>query len=260
MITPRRSFLFGQERKKKMTMDKNGVPVKEAVKHMHADYVSVLRVMVDREKLSEDLSVDEVVERLRGKINSRTEEVSIAALLGAASRCIANKFARKLDFSQMCEVLALHRMGYNNELLSKVYGVNRRTVTHMYNPRSKHYRSVREAEKEVGQLNFAETYATPEAVAAMEAAKATVNGEVNNKLANGKAGIHMLRGPMCDYDHRVEIKWVEGGTHNVKDSGWYYRDFDSEWPEDFFHCGPESMKSSQACYTAAIIDISDKLS
>jgi hypothetical protein len=52
---------------------------------------------------------------------------------------------------------------------------------------------------------------------------------------------------------------VEADKEKIEVSGWYYKDLDSEWPEDWFHGDDESMKTSQACYNHALADISDKL-
>jgi hypothetical protein len=89
---------------------------------------------------------------------------------------------------------------------------------------------------------------------------AGVKEVINNKLASGKAGIHIVRGKMCSYDHRVAIQWIEAGQHGTTISGWYYRDLDGDFPETWFIAGgPESMRNSQACYAAMLNDITDKL-
>lgn len=241
-------------------MNKTNVAVRIAAEHMHPEYRPILMLMMKRYDLSEDTLVLDVVKHFDGHELTPRQTIALTALVGANERSGIGKFSRKLEFRQHCEILGLHRLGYTNEILSVMYKIDRRTVTHIHNENSKHYKAVREEEKTLGPVVFIETYVTPSVIAAVESAKAEDVKEDNNKLANGKAGIHTVRNPMCKYDHRVVVQWVEGGTNNVQTSGWYYRDLDSEWPEGFFHCGPESMKTSQACLAFATEDISDKLS
>src|SRR5262245_4445022 len=72
------------------------------------------------------------------------EEKEIIAMMMSRNR---DRFAAKLTFDQRCQVLALHRLGVTREDLAMMFGINRRTVTHIYNPQSEHYKSVREKEK-----------------------------------------------------------------------------------------------------------------
>jgi hypothetical protein len=193
---------------------------------------------------------------------AKTQEEGLALLDSLAAEASYGKFAAKLSFAQRCEILALHRKGCTRELLAKLYRVDRRTITHIYNQQSPHYKNVREEELRLGRDNFILQYLTLDvqnaAIALMEK-----NGdkEVNNKLANRKAGIHMMRNDYCDYDHRVMIGWIEPSDQDdIQIAGWYYKDLDSEWPDTWFTAGgPDSLKTSQAAYTAAINDISDKI-
>jgi hypothetical protein len=191
-----------------------------------------------------------------------TQEEGLALLDSLAEQSNIGKFAPKLSFGQRCEILALSRKGCTRELLSKLYRVDRRTVTHIYNSNSPHYKNVREEELRLGRDNFITKYLTLDVQnAAFEFIEASKADTLNNKYANKKQGIHTMRNDMCDYDHRVEIRWKDNivGENGSEPAGWYYRDLDSEWPNDWFHCGPDSMKTSQACHAAAQRDISDKL-
>jgi hypothetical protein len=74
------------------------------------------------------------------------------------------------------------------------------------------------------------------------------------------AGTHLVQGTMCEFKHRVVVGWCEPSTDEVDVPGWYYKDLDGDTPNSWFHCGAESMKNSNACYAAAIIDITDPIS
>ena len=192
---------------------------------------------------------------------TREEAMSLLEAAIAASREANGKFESKLTFGQRCEILALYRKGCTREALAKLYGVDRRTITHIHNVKSPRYKNVREEELRLGRENFLTKYLIPEMM--KKAAEIVKPAEVptHNKLANRMAGLHMLQNDMCSYTHRVDIKWVTPEEHpNVKIAGWYYRDLDSEWPDDWFTTqDPEALKTSQACYKAAQLDISDKL-
>ena len=170
----------------------------------------------------------------------------------------ANKFGAKLTFDQRCEILALRHAGVRREVLAKMYGVDRRTVTHIYNPLSRHYKNVRELEIGMGRERFREKFAHDDLLAAAMSQVREEQKE-NNKYANAKQGIHVVRGPMCTYDHRVAIAWKEAGEVGVVTPGWYYRDLDGDLPDSWFYVGEESLKNSQACYNAMLNEITDKM-
>lgn len=193
-------------------------------------------------------------------VKTQEEGLALLDLLHAENNY--GKFAAKLTFAQRCEILALHRKGCTRELLAKLYKVDRRTVTHIHNPDSPHYKNVREEELRLGRDNFITKYLTLDVQnAAFEMIEGQKNDVTNNKLANRKRGIHKVRNDFCDYDHRVIIGWVEPGDQDdVQVAGWYYKDMDSEWPDTWFSAGgSDSLKTSQACYNAMLGDISDKL-
>jgi len=187
--------------------------------------------------------------------NTREERIALLASLNASS----TKFMAKLSFDQRCEILALRHLGVRRDVLSKMYNVDRRTITHIYNPMSPHYKNVRAEEAGVGREAFRNTYVSNELLAiALE--QSAPKEEGNNKEANRMAGLHTVQGKNCTYAHRVYINWIEAGQHKIEVSGWYYRDVDSDFPEDWFTAGDaDSLKSSRACYMAMLNDISDKL-
>jgi hypothetical protein len=189
-----------------------------------------------------------------------TQEESIALLIAANEQKNIGKFAPKLSFTQRCEVLALFRIGCSRELLHKLYKVDRRTITHIYNPKSPHYKNVREEELRLGRENFIKEYATADVTAAAYSLLAATKDEGNNKNANKKRGVHNLQNEYCNSPHRVIIQWHEVDyDKNIQVAGWYYQDLDSEWPNDWFHGDAESLRTSQACYAHAQKDISDPL-
>jgi hypothetical protein len=179
-----------------------------------------------------------------------------------ASKVANSKFEAKLTFARRCEILALHRMGCTREALAELYGVDRRTITHIHNPKSPRYKNVREEELRLGKENFLKEYLDTDmlnAAASKITTKITAKEE-NNKKSNRMAGVHTMRNEFCDYDHRVIIKWLDADPNlNAAVSGWYYQDLDSEWPTDWFHGDAESLRTSQSCFNHAKMDISDKL-
>lgn len=81
-----------------------------------------------------------------------------------------NKFGPKLDFDQRCEILALWRTGLVSRMsLSRAYGIDRRTVSHIYANDSVHYRDVREEEAKLGKDAFLAKYLTENAMAKLKA-------------------------------------------------------------------------------------------
>jgi hypothetical protein len=205
------------------------------------------------------LNGDSTIDQLRAAFpNPDSDEiVAIVSLIHQRP----NKFSPKLSFTQRCEVLVLHRSGFTREIIAKMYGIDRRTVTHVCTDNSPHYKNVRQEEIGLGRARFEEKYRTPDllnrAYAYVEANKQ--DGPVNNKQATAKAGIHSMRGELCTFNHRVIIKWLEPPEGDVRIAGWYYRDLDGDYSDMWFTRGEPDMKTSQACYNAALEEIADKL-
>lgn len=221
----------------------------------------IMENMIKSIGYNEKMTADAVIDTLLATNNSEKEGIVLLTFAGLRSNT-SDKFAPKLTFEQRCEVLALFRKGFSRELLSKLYRIDRRTITHIHNAKSTHYKNVREEEKRMGTANFMEKYLTPGVIKVVLVARGEKQPDaVNNKNANKKRGIHGLRNDFCDNDHRVIIKWVEPSEQaDVEVAGWYYKDLDSEWPDMWLHSGPESMKNSQACYDGAKENIVDKIS
>jgi hypothetical protein len=142
-----------------------------------------------------------------------------------------------------------------------MYAIDRRTVTHIYTNSSPHYKNVRQEEIGLGRDRFRKMYLTDDLihkVAAYDAAN-WEKTPVNNKQANAKAGVHLMCGELCTFNHRVIIKWLEPPEGDVRIAGWYYRDLDGDYSDMWFTRGEPDMKTSQACYNAALEEIADKL-
>lgn len=231
----------------------------EVMNNVDPEVRSVFRAMLVKAGINEDTPMGNITKILTLNGHTKEEMLAYVTVVGMGQRMLTGKFAPKMSFDQRCELLALYRKGYTREALAKLYGVDRRTVTHIHNAQSSHYRNVREEELRLGRENFLEKYITADSMAkVMELA--AVESEVNNKQAKGKQGIHTVQGPMCKYPHRVRIEWKEANDKDILTSGWYYNDMDSDFPDGWFHTGPESMKTSQACYEGMLEDITDRLS
>jgi len=232
---------------------------REVIEFMDPEYREVLRRMLIREGLTEDASVKEVFDKFKDQNRKSLEEgIALLNFLGVGDK---SKFAPKLLFYERCEALALYRAGITCEVLAKMYKVDRRTITHIYTATSPHYKNVRREETMLGKEKFRAKYLNDDLIfRAMSFRSADMNNSENNKYANGKAGLRMVQGKNCTYVHRVRISWIEAGSHNVEKSGWYYQDLDSDFPDGWFTAGgPDSLKTSMACYLAMLNDITDKL-
>ena len=231
--------------------------VSEAITLIAPQLRPIINELIARANVSGDIAVDKMLDLYPPnslKIN-HTERMALLSLAFVHR----NKFAPKMTFTQRCEVLALHKWGVTRETLAKMYKVDRRTITHIYNPMSTHYKDVRNMAVGLGD-KFIETYLTPEIIDKALAFRQVqeVKPQRNNKFAKAKAGVHVVRGKNCEYEHRVMIAWRELGG-DIEIAGWYYRDLDSDYPENWFSVGNESMQTSQKCYTAMLNDITDRL-
>jgi hypothetical protein len=220
---------------------------------------TTFRAMLAKASVDESTPMANITKVLAMNGHSNEEMNAYLVAVNTGRGLLMGKFAAKLTFEQRCEILALHRKGCTRENLAKMFGIDRRTVTHIYNPQSPHYRNVREEEKRLGADNFFGKYVSQESMARM-IAFGNEKGPDNNKSSNRKAGIHTVQGPMCKHMHRVRIEWKEANDHDIPVSGWYYNDLDSDFPDAWFQTGPDSLKTSQACYTGMLEDISDKIS
>lgn len=171
-----------------------------------------------------------------------------------------NKFDHKLDFDQRCEVLALYRTGVPRAILAEAYGIDRRTVTHIYNPGSKHYKMVREEERKLGREEFQRKYLTENALAKLSAlepklAKRREKAAAEpppqykaNRSSSNRSGVQFII-TADGKERRFLIEWQEKSVDN-NGAGWYYRDLDGPDPTPWFDNGDESRVSSAACYEA----------
>ncbi len=167
----------------------------------------------------------------------------------------SGKFVSKLTFHQRCEILALYRAGVSRANLAEAYGIDRRTITHIRNHNSPHYKSVRAEILRLGPQEFDRTYLTEEALARVSAIKPENRAPISGKLANKYRGIHLVKNEFCQFEHRINIEWKD----ELEDfePGWYYQDFDCPWPETWLSNGPESIKTSHACLEHVKENLSD---
>lgn len=189
-----------------------------------------------------------------------------------AKKAPPSKFSPKLEFAERCAALALVRAGVDVRIVAAALDVDRRTVRHIANPSSVHYRQVRKEMENLGTIDFTVKYVTPEIVAKVEAAKIdpvieqddkevvqarTAQDGRPNPRARGMAGIHVVRPEHCRMDHRIEIAYREADDVAETVEGWHYRDLDSEMPDTWLHCGEESLLTSQNCKRMAEVNITD---
>jgi len=228
--------------------------VSEVIENIGPESRVVIKDMIARAGANGEITIDQLLALYHHSNPNVTRDERLALVTLAYSN--SGKFAPKLDFTRRCEVLALHRAGITNEAIAAMYGIDRRTVVHIYTERSPHYKKVREEEIGLGRERFQATYLTQDNLTKAQSYRDTKQ-DMNNKYANRKAGVNVVRGPMCDLNHRVMIQWLEIDG-DIEVAGWYYRDLDGDFPDKWFSCGDESLKTSQACYMAMLKDITDK--
>jgi hypothetical protein len=169
----------------------------------------------------------------------------IMALIPPSAFTDRGKFAPKLNFQQRCEVLALYKQGVSRACLADVFNIDRRTVTHMHNPQSKHYRDVRAEYERLGHDEFCRTYITENGTARINAVLNKAESALGQR-ANRNAGINMVGNDFTHHDHRVQIEWRDGAIG----VGWYYQDVDGPAPSEWLHNGPDSIRTSTDCLKA----------
>jgi hypothetical protein len=182
-------------------------------------------------------------------------------------RADAGKFEAKLSFDERCAVLACLVNGVNRNLLAHAFGINRRTVTHIGNRHSPHYRSVRAELIGLGVEEFTDKYVTEDIqnriakaegsiitkLKDREAAEIDANIRTPSRMRNKHAGIKVIQPESCKHSHRVEISWALSHLGE----GWYYRDLDGARPDEWMHAGPESILSSSAALKGAESEVTD---
>lgn len=183
---------------------------------------------------------------------------TIIKSISAMNLVPAGKYVPKLDFDQRCEILALYRTGLGRTILSAAYGIDRRTITHIYNPKSKHYKSVRAEEKRLGKDAFQKKYLTENVLiklrnfAEVNKANPPKVGRPKKSRANRSAsrfaGVHTIMNDNLERPHTVQIGWEENPIDGVG-AGWYYRDMDGD-PSKWLHNGEESTLTSKDCLEA----------
>jgi len=185
----------------------------------------------------------------------------------SSMRADAGKFEAKLTFAERCAVLACLVNGVNRNLLAHVFGINRRTVSHIGNPKSVHYKSVRDELIGLGKEEFTTKYITEDVqdrIAASEnklivqikdreAAEIDDNIRTPSRMRNKHRGTHVRIPEGGTYSHRIQIEWVVG----FYGEGWYYKDFDGPFPEKWLHTGPESILSSTAALKGIEAELTD---
>ena len=174
------------------------------------------------------------------------------------------RFSPKLDFDQRCEILALFRTGVGRAVLAEAYGLDRRTVTHIYNRASPHYRNVRAEEQKLGKEEFMKKYITENGLNKLKAATERMpkppveepKGPRANRNSRKFAGVHKVKNDNVAFEHRIIVSWQEATLDNAG-AGWYYQDADGSQPNDWLHNGDESRMSSKACIDAVRANLFD---
>lgn len=172
------------------------------------------------------------------------------------------KFKPKLTEVERYQALACVIKGIKYDAVAATFGVDRRTVNHMANRYSKHYKDVRRKLEELGEQEFLDTYFDEKVLDRLKTATMLAKPEPEptaerrpNARASGKKGIHIVHPEQCRYNHRLEI----GYRADADPVGWWYRDLDGPDPDTWLNCGPDTMFTSQQCFAAAQLEIIDAM-
>lgn len=193
----------------------------------------------------------------------QTENTSpIDQLADLSMQLKVGKFEAKLNMAERCQILALRMAGMSLGAIAVTFGVNRRTVTHIQNPASPRYRSVRDARDAMGTEAFKAKYITQELVDRVKAAALTPEAQDTykatdaaknthpNKRASRCAGITIHKGPHHTISHRIEIGWVED-MEGYPD-GWYHKLLDTGEPTDAENWGGDPEAKSHHTSASAL--------
>jgi len=232
-------------------MVRDSVRLKEVFEDLAPEYQFIINEMIERKGADQSsITVGETLRLVPILDMQQGEKMAVLALMGVNN----GKYVPKLDHERRCQVLALYRVGITREALAAMFGINTRTVGHIYSQESPHYRQVKEEETLLGREKFIEKYMNDDLLARAMSYRMGVEKQVekNNRYAKGKAGVHVVRPTQCLHEHRVIISWREDNV-----PGWYYQDRDGDMPDSWFSTGPDSMRTSRDCFVGMLKDIAD---
>lgn len=173
------------------------------------------------------------------------------------------KFKPKLDEHDRLRALASVRSGIKKDIVAAAFGIDRRTISHMTNPFSPHYKALREKELVMGPNAFILEYFDETALERIK--KATLppkDGVVDdgipkpNARSKAKAGVNVVKPDQCKYNHRIHIAFRHQGDY-CNATGWWYQDMDGPDPTEWYRGDDASLMTSNACLNAAMEAIYD---
>lgn len=192
----------------------------------------------------------------------QTENTPEQMLIDNGLKLGVGKFEAKLNMHERCQILALRMAGLSLGAIAVTFGVDRRTVTHIQNPASPRYKSVREMRDSMGAEAFKAKFITQEVVDRVKAAALTPEAQATyaetdnaksahpNKRANRCSGITIHKGPHHAFSHRIEIGWVEK-LEGYPD-GWYHKLLDTGEPTDAENWGGDPDAKSHHTSASAL--------
>lgn len=176
----------------------------------------------------------------------------------------AGKFKPKLVREERYSILALAKMGVKREVIASAFGVDRRTVSHICNDSSTHYKDIRDHYRKMGHDEFVAAYIDENVTKRIAMAVDSLPGgdvpEPVSSRSNGYAGLHTIppEPGLRSRSYKVEIRHLrKGGAENAVSDGWHYRVIDAATTYGWLNNGAESMKSSRACLVAVKENLTD---
>lgn len=213
-----------------------------------------------------------------GAVATKSEAVNelISRLPASAFRHNRTKFTPKLNVPARMAIRGLVAMGVGHRVLAIAYEVDRRTIGHIANDHSLHYRDVSKEWQKLGEVDFIQTYVTSDDIERCarilasddpaiqeklrlnknEASSSTVDNPAKapNPRANKNAGLNVVKTENTRHSHRLIIEFRDDQPFGV---GWYYQDMDDADPTAWYHNGEESMLTSTACLEGVIANLVD---
>lgn len=149
----------------------------------------------------------------------------------------STKYKPKLSFDERCAILALYHYGMKKDIIADVFSVDRRTVSHVTNTQSIHYRNVREERVDCGGDDFFTKYVTEDVHKKIIGYKERKDAEpvptkveeppleagMPNQRMHQKKGLHSVTGAISGERRNIEVYWNNALEDNT---GWFWHNLD----------------------------------
>jgi len=174
------------------------------------------------------------------------------------------KFKAKLTQEDRYRAMAAVLTGIRKDVVAAAFGIDRRTISHMTNEYSKHYKSTREKVKQLGQGEFIRQFFDEDTLKKIQtvdlgtvqpSGPSSPGPNAPNPRASSKKGINVVKPEQCRHNHRIMIAFRPAIGDSA--AGWWYQDLDGPNPTEWCRGDDSSLMTSQHCLAAAEAEIYD---